>query len=340
MDYVLYKRGNAITTTAIIIPSIRKYSIEKFITEWNITSNNNYTLIVIEDNDQKTFRLPSYIQHYSHAEIDRYSIKNLIAYKTDAIRIFGFWKAYKKRFDYILTLDDDCLPFVNNNLQLLCDTHIYYLNETIRNTKWFCTLDRDFARGHSETYKALHPVKLSVGGWVDIPDIDGKAQLRYDKLKEYYPKYNTTKKHLAYSQMYTMCGMHLCFPVDMVKYMYYLPHENTFFRWADIWMGFIVKRWMDQLEYGIANGSTLIKHSRASNACKNYELENTNNGYSVNAQFAQYIIDSYKRDFESFEHLLEYVEHFNPGQYNNYFRNIAIKFKNWYNLFISERYEE
>ena len=314
------------TKTAIIVPSIREHSIQQFVEEWNIDDCDDYTLFVIEDNPTKTFKFPEYVRHYSHENIDaEFPCPEIIGRKTDAVRIFGFWKAWQEGYDYILTLDDDCYPNEKSiyPMQDLIEKHKKM--SKINNPKLFNTMSRGFARGVPSYLKEKVKVGLSVGGWTNVPDIDGKTQLFLEKENLNFPAGKTKPEIISYGQLFAMSGMHVFFPIENVKYMYYFPHLDTYYRWADIWLGFCLKKLFDAQNIAIVNGAGLIKHSRASNAQKNFDLESTNYGYQMNDKFAAILHESKVNQFDDLLFILKGI--------SPYFEKIAVNYGKWHNLF-------
>lgn len=280
--------------TAIIIASNRKNSIEDFIQAWRFKSSKRYKVFVIEDGPSKTFNLPRFVKHYCWVDIPK-KIRDLVPTKSSALKNLGFYFAYKQGYDYFLCLDDDVLP--ENSSQSIDDvisSHLKILNSKITKSRWagrtFNTLAYDYPRGFPECEKEeddkLLDVKLSIGSWMNIPDIDGKTQMRYEKSHRPFPKHNMQDFIIPCGQLGPICGMHLFFDRDALPYMYFFPTLDTFYRWDDIWMGFLLKVICDEKQWCIHHsGSIALNHSRASDSKKNYELESKNDGYDVNDEF-------------------------------------------------------
>ena len=94
---------------------------------------------------------------------------------------------------------------------------------------------------------------------------------------------------------------------------------------------FIVKRLFDMMNFGIVNSAAIITHSRASNSQKNFELENTNNGYIINDKYAKHIRASYLYDLKNYDELLNYIKEINIG--NDYFQKVVSDLKLWQEAF-------
>ena len=93
----------------LIVPSIRESSIHEFLNKWD---GLDWTIIVVEDNPEKSFRLLDVEHHYSWAEINHILGDDawIISRRDSAIRSFGFYIAHQLGAEHIFTLDDDCHP--------------------------------------------------------------------------------------------------------------------------------------------------------------------------------------------------------------------------------------
>src|SRR5574339_1183051 len=109
---------------ALVVPSIRKDSFDRFVQEWSNTLGpdgrtifERCSLILMEDNPEPTFtvdlssdELPA--THLSWRDIDKALGRDawVIPRRSDTVRSFAYWWAWREGFDYIMTLDDDCYP--------------------------------------------------------------------------------------------------------------------------------------------------------------------------------------------------------------------------------------
>ncbi len=266
---------------SIVIPTIRQESIIHFLKAWEREFKGK-NVIIVEDNPEKTFKLPSWVEHYSWKEIDKELGKNswIISRRTSAIRSFGFIKAWSRKSKYVLTIDDDCLPedrFKNGG----------FLKEVVKNLNtewpedsWFNTIEGlpVFPRGFP--YKIRENQKKTVihhGLWSNIPDLDGKTQKKNPTLRA--PEF-TTVVRVPSGKFFPMCGMNLAFKREMIPALYFLlmgknQKEETwpYDRFDDIWAGIFVKKICDHLGLAVSSGGPSIKHSRASNVEVNIKKE-------------------------------------------------------------------
>lgn len=306
---------------SIIVPTIRKKSINRFLKEWKqeFFGNRKFdvNLLVIEDNPKKTFNLEqkNFI-HYSWQDIEKDLGKNswIIPRRTDCIRSYGYWKAWQQKPDMIVTLDDDCYPlkkyyFGKQKQRGLLEAHWGKLNKgiTIEENCWVSTIEKLRPRGipYQKTIKKekYNNIILNHGLWYNVPDFDGKTQLNLKKvsglsgfaINQVIPK----------NKYYPMCGMNLAWKPEATPALYFLlmgQNKNGkywgFDRFGDIWSGIIFKKIATHLEYNIASGNPIIWHDRASNAITNLKKERP--GLKFNEYFWQKIdkIDLTKNNFK------------------------------------------
>jgi hypothetical protein len=94
-----------------VVPTIREASIELFLEQW-AAEFNGHRVIVVEDNPQRTFALPAWVEHYSWQDIDERLGDGawIIPRRSDCVRSFGYYLAAQEECDFVVTLDDDCYP--------------------------------------------------------------------------------------------------------------------------------------------------------------------------------------------------------------------------------------
>jgi len=186
----------------LIVPTIRKHSIENFLQSWKDVSDWD-CLIIVEDNPEKSFKLDCDF-HYSWREIkeDLKEDSWIISRRDSAIRCYGFYKAVQLGADYIFTLDDDCLPCCSKRF---CDKHISNLENT---TKWCETVLGHRTRGTPYRNKGiLKNVKFSLGLWKGNPDFDAITSLSFGCNEINLP----TTRVLPHGQYFPFCGMNFAF---------------------------------------------------------------------------------------------------------------------------------
>jgi len=140
---------------ALVVPTIREKCFQDFYSRWG-TLSELLDFIVIEDNQKKTFDTSGmHVQHLCWDDIQKdLGVKQwIIPRKSDTVRSYAYWKAWKLGYDYILTLDDDCYPPVLEDDGVSYKTVADFVHEHLRQltnkTKWFNTLNDVKPRGVS-----------------------------------------------------------------------------------------------------------------------------------------------------------------------------------------------
>ena len=306
----------------VVVPTIREKCITNFLEKWKFEC----TVILVEDNPEKTFKIKkdSRIQHYSWEDIDKTFGKKswIISRRDSAIRSFGFYLAYKQNFDYIFTLDDDCYPI--DGVDFFTD----HINNLEQFPKWTESCIGYRTRGIPyKNLGTLDNVKLSAGLWEGVPDLDAIQTLSNQNIK--LPE-NT--RIIPKGQYYPLCGMNMCFKRDMTPLMWFplMGEGSPYRRFDDIWCGIISKKIMDHLDINVAVGKPFIFHSRASDVFKNLEKETP--GVIENEKFWQ-IIDSIKIQGSN---ILECMADIGRKLKNieiDYYKKIGMAIINWVSFF-------
>lgn len=169
--------------------------------------------------------------------------------------------------------------------------------------------DSPYLRGVPYGIRDEAPVMLSHGVWVGTPDFDGETQLRLEKCgrcegtgdedSQKIPgdplpcracngtvNYSTdVPKSLPYfvgpmprGVRWPLCGMNVMVRAEALPYLFYAPMgaDSGFpdlHRFADIFMGVALQAEFDRLGWACYSGQSVIHHTRASDARKNFEQE-------------------------------------------------------------------
>lgn len=278
--------------TALVVPSIRPESFGRFKEEWSrVGLFDRVDLILVEDNPSRVIgeidRVGS--QHFTWQDIDKHEWSWIIPRRSDTVRSFGYWWAWKQGYEYLMTLDDDCYPLEGyEELDLLHKS-------MLRRTRWFNTLNNVRPRGVPFKNLGERLVHINHGIWEGVLDYDAPQQL-VDPRPEAYTHDNRLVPHGAY---FPFCGMNAMWRREAIPLSYHLlmghhsPYERVdgtremsalpFDRFGDIWSGIIAKRICDHLGWAVGTGTPYIHHDRASDPFKNLRKEA--NGIEVNEWF-------------------------------------------------------
>jgi hypothetical protein len=341
--------------TALVVPTIRENCISDFIDRWNEEGLfKNATLFIVEDNPEKTFDLSKKLNgicycHFSWEDIEKElgSRSWIIPRRSDTIRSYGYYVAFKAGYKFTMTLDDDCYPessssyLVESHKRLLC-----------KRNKWFNTLDTIKPRGIPYFNKGIREdVVLNHGLWTNVLDYDAPTQLANPQQEEL----NIDNRIVPYGSYFPMCGMNLMWKSEITVFMYHLlmghilevdpasPGGSVptlsklpFDRFGDIWCGIFMKKLVDMSGLVVSSGTPFIRHERASNPFKNLIKEA--NGLEVNEKLWEYV-DAFEPEFPTrnlvllYSRFAKYISKFDEfPEHTEYFNKLGLAMKVWADL--------
>jgi hypothetical protein len=257
----------------VVVPTIREDSIKQFLEAWT-QELRGCTLVIVEDNAERSFNLGgAQVEHYCHQDIDKDLGKDawIIPRKTDCVRSYGYFKAWQKKPDMMITLDDDCYPMEGE--RGFVAAHWERLNNPGKTNAWVSTLDGIIPRGvpYYNSERKL-PCVLNHGLWNSVPDFDAPTQL----LQSRYPReLSWSDRTIPVGSYFPMCGMNVAIRPQGIAAFYFLlmGRGYDYDRFGDIWAGIIIKRIADHLGHCINSGRPAIKHLRASSVWANLKKE-------------------------------------------------------------------
>lgn len=240
---------NKIKNIAVVVPTIRKETIPKFLESWQpLFNKHNVEFILVVDGDKP------YIDH--HGLISWMTLGG-IANFCAGIRQLGFKYISERmpQIKYIITLDDDETP-IGDPIQ----DHIDALNMKVP-ISWLSTAT-DYMRGFPYGVRQEAQVMLSHGVWEGSYDWDAPSQLvKGDKKVEFY------KGVIPKGIFFPMCGMNLAFRREAMPYIFFAPvgQYKGAERFDDIWAGLEIVKDFAKFNWGIVSGYAKVLHTRASN---------------------------------------------------------------------------
>jgi reversibly glycosylated polypeptide/UDP-arabinopyranose mutase len=324
-------------------------------------------VILMEDNPKPTFVAKKNgageVFHFSWQDIEFDLGKDswIIPRRSDTVRSYGYYRAWKGGWKYILTLDDDCYPptgadgfIYKGGAKGFLDLHKEALDGKSR---WFNTLNNVkprgipfFNRGRMETVIVNH------GLWTNVLDYDAPTQLVQPTKEEF----TYDNKIVPAGQYFPMCGMNVMWKREATVLMYHLlmgqmvnrgegPIDPAvgiglkklpFDRFGDIWAGIFMKKLADLQGLAVATGTPYIHHDRASNPFTNLKKEA--NGLEVNEDLWQHV-DSFNQKWSNLAELYEefayHVQMFTKvypkytQEYKQYFEDLGEAMRLWAALF-------
>ena len=197
------KNDNKSFKIGICVPTNRGEQAQLFLRTWTqIWEKSVYdvTIYIHADKPEKIINIRKLntsvpIIHTCHKDIEKRFGDDqwIIPKKSGACRSFPMFLAYKDKCDYIITMDDDCLPTEEYSENFL-DAHIKAFNKN----KWYSTIEGVLPRGVPYTNLGKLNVCLNHGLWENVPDLDGPTSL----VNIRYPKGTSPPPQAIYENQY------------------------------------------------------------------------------------------------------------------------------------------
>lgn len=288
-------------TAAVVVPTNRPERVEQFVGAWESQFNRpNVSLFIIEDQPGPVAKLPGWVFRYTWEDFNHPEnwpppfgkASGCIPRRAGGIRDYGIWRAaHGTQADFIVSLDDDCLPLDDDCLPL---PDVDFLAEHWAALSGPCGLDRwasttPWLNGTAEQQgifprgvpygirQATRRVTVNHGLWANVPDLDAPSQLLHPTLR--LPvDYGSRVINQGY--YFALCAMNVAFRREIAPLMYFPKLPDGMKRWDDIWCGVFLKRLLDTHNLGVLTGAPCIWHDRASNVWNNLRQEI--GGYEIN----------------------------------------------------------
>ena len=259
----------------VVVPSVRQACMQQFLAAWD-EEFAGVELILVEDNPERSFALTTraHVSHYSWRDIDAQLGDRawIVPRRTDCVRSFGYWQAWQRRPDMIVTLDDDCMPPAGGPRGFL-QAHWQRLQAGGSADAWVSTTSGTVPRGVPYHARARQQrCVVNHGLWTNVIDYDAVTQLSQVRTPTDVGFPDQTIPRGAY---FPMCGMNLAWRPEATPALYFLlmGRDHGVDRFGDIWAGLLVKRIADHLGWAINSGSPTVHHARASNVWANLRKE-------------------------------------------------------------------
>lgn len=263
------------STWTVIVPTNRPDRFIDFLDAWvDLFTKYDVYLIVIQDlpghdegirDNFNRSGLEGELHHQGTIEAEH------IPHRSDMIRSWGIYRAWKTTCDYVLSLDDDTAP----------DGDLFeaYEREFERKQPFsrylsvgaLTTFDgqmRGFPYEQRENGKAM----VQYGGWNGILDYDAFTQIKGVREEEtFFPLVLPVPVEIAV----TTCIMNAAWRREFSREMWQLPlFARRYNRFGDIWSGLFQKKVLD-FTGGVMliNGRASVTHERASNPHVNIRRE-------------------------------------------------------------------
>ena len=325
----------------VCIPTIRVEQISTFLDKWIPIwklSRHKVSVYIHADKadkifDEKKYSDKIFIKHTCHKDIDL-QLKNnewIIPRCSGACRSFPMLLAYKDGCDFIITIDDDCLPSETLSDNFI-DSHINAFNKG----RWYSTIDGEFPRGIPYIEHGELNVCLNHGLWENIPDFDGPTSLvNMRNKKEIFLKDRTDV--VPPGMYFPLCAMNVCYSRHIFPAAYNLLmgfEKYGIDRFDDIWSGIFIKKIADSLGLYVTNGRPFVNHTKASNYFVNTKKEIE--GIRLNEELWKYIDkislknkDVKKNYLELADAIMVYKPSFTSSLSSDYFQLLGKAMVTW-----------
>lgn len=252
-----------------------------FLHEWR-EQLRDVPIIVVQDVGDKP-RSPygySDVTIVDHADIeaDLGGDDWIIPTRTSACRSYGYWLAYKRNPDIIITLDTDCYPDGSD----LIGGHTSNLTG-LATLDWVNSAPHGpMFRGYPYGIRYQSEAMLSHGLWSGVPDLDAPTQLHHPALRLRPAQGIQTVPRWSF---FPMCGMNLAWRAELTPAMYFglFGPDYGFDQYDDIWAGVLIKRILDHLGMAAVSGYPSVEHRRQSDVYAN--LRKQAPGMEMNEHF-------------------------------------------------------
>jgi hypothetical protein len=273
------------TTTVVVIPNHLPHL--DFLHDWR-EQLRDVPIIVVQDVGPKP-RSPygySDVTIVDHADIeaDLGGDDWIIPTRTSACRSYGYYLAWKRNPDIIVTLDTDCYPDGSD----LIGGHAENLAGTATLDWVNSAPEGPMFRGFPYGIRGQAQIMLSHGLWSSVPDLDAPTQLHHPGLRLRPAQGVQTVPRWSF---FPMCGMNLAWRPELTPAMYFglFGPDYGFDQYDDIWAGVLVKRILDHLGMAAVSGYPSVEHRRQSNVYAN--LRKQAPGMAMNEHFWRVVRD-------------------------------------------------
>lgn len=239
-----------------------------FLHEWR--ELDDVEIIVVQDIGDKPKHALN-VTVFDHADIDKDLGKKswIIPTRSSACRSYGYYKAWQREPDFIITLDNDCYPdgspLVEGHRSMLKQSAtLDWVSATPE--QWeYCRGFPYGIRGESETW-------LNHGVWSGVPDFDAATSLHNPKVR-FKPVESSVV--IPRWNFFPMCGMNLAWRTELTPALYFglFGPDYGFDQYDDIWAGVLVKKVLDHIGYAARSGFPSVEHRKQSNVFVNMKKQ-------------------------------------------------------------------
>lgn len=251
---------------SVVVPSCRQEKLEYFKQAWSdLFTRYKVDFIVIHDGPK-----PVNVGDYGYTEYHWDDIPDWIPKRTDMIRSWGFYQAWKNGSDFTLSLDDDVTP---EGDIFRAYTHAFSRSWPLENYLSVGGLTNSNLEMRGFPYKNRgKECVVQYGGWIGVPDLDAPTQILHPRNESWFSKGVVP---IPKSVAVTTCAMNFAFRTKYTPMFFQFPlFEGRYNRFGDIWSGLVQKKVLDHLDkVMVVNGDASVRHERASDPFENLKKE-------------------------------------------------------------------
>lgn len=281
--------------TLVVLPTCRGYTIpqQSIKVDWCVVHDRQEWPVEVEDDDDKRRRPTAYpgnngrtcvgtpaVEHGNaghgrvaegaegrHGQGHRCSagaVRHIVAprpeiygERTSAIRQAGLDYGFAEGYQFVLTVDDDCVLPLD-----WAEQHVAALGGIV-------PVCNNTVPGHPIRGLPVGldlPVGISHGLWSGILDWPAWHQIANNPD----PVELLNRGWKPVRSPFPMCGMNVGFRREVLPAVFF---QHTFRRHDDIFAGWVAQAALDLHGYGYVNGGAVVLHERASNAKDNFRKE-------------------------------------------------------------------
>lgn len=254
--------------TTLVLATNRPKAAQEFLRAWKDIASWDEIILIHDAPEPMSGTFSEKVVQFCWKDIPD-ELNDIISRQDSAIKSFGFYKAVELGAEYVHVLDDDCLPIDASDI---ADEH----NNNLRGLVpvWESSVSGMRVRGlpYESTVRVRHDVRVSLGLWHGIPDLDAIQTFR-GPIQDFVPPDEV--RVVAKGSQVPFCGMNFAFHKSVLTGMYFplMGQGQPFGRWDDIWGGVVLKKVLDNLGLVMTVGKPHVYHSRMSNKYVNLMKE-------------------------------------------------------------------
>jgi hypothetical protein len=271
-----------VSRVALVVPTNRLDSLAQFRRAWEGAPFDDVIVVYDGPRAECVIEWPTATVYCWEDHNDLHGPDGWIFSRRDsACRCLGFVEAVRRGADYVVTLDDDCLPLDDEFAASFPAEHVRRLEAP---TRWVSTVPglrvRGMPSGDDGVIDGPPAVLVNMGLWCGVPDLSAEQTLALRSrnadsavLTDFTPA--PGDRVASPHQLFPFCGMNLAFRRDALPALYFpkMGIGSPYSRFDDIWCGVLLQRICARTGHLLTIGEPWVRHVRASNVDENLRKE-------------------------------------------------------------------